>query len=870
VSTAVEMPLIDGAAARALTTEAVGGKVAGLVALDCCGARVPPWWVVPAYAFRAHLERAGIQLDAPPDDEASREAMKVGPLDPALSAALASLPPRRRFAVRSSAVGEDAADRSYAGMFESELGVEHDGLEAALRRCWSSAFTERALAYHRRDRPDRPAPAMAVVIQEMVEGEVSGVLFTQNPASGNSREAMLAATWGLGEGVVSGACDADEYVLSHDGRELSARVAHKPRAIVGARGGGTCTVDVEPHRRDLPCVEPGARVEIVREGMRVAGELGGPRDIEWTMRAGELFLLQARAITTAPTVIWDNSNIQESFSGVTSPLTFSFAVDAYATVYEQTLAALGVSAADLERARPMIQRLIGLVGGRVYYNLAHWYGILRLLPSFGRNKRDMERMMGVTEPVDFVVDEDVGWRQRLRRAPRILRTAVRLRAAFILLPRAVERWLADFDRTLGSVDRSAIAHASYAELIELIEMLRDRVMQRWQTPIVNDIFVMSATGSLRRAIERSAPDRSDAIVARLLAAEHGVESTAPARVLMEIACELRRDPSASELLLDEPKRALRLLADARPDLKRRIDEYIDHYGDRCIGELKLESTSLHQDPSFVVTAIRNYLACKSADHPARHEAELARARQQAQREVERSLGVRGRRRLRRALRRARRGVADRERMRLARTRGFGIHREIYLRLGKLLHELGRLDAPRDVFYLTTAEIADYFNGTAVTVDLAALARLRRDEFDAYERTQPPNRFETRQPPYDQPWPESSTDDGDSVGAILRGLGCSAGSVEAPVRVVEDPHEPDLDVNGRILVAVRTDPGWTPLFPATAGLLIERGSNLSHSAVVARELGIPAVVGVPEVTHIVRDGERVRLDGASGTVVRLER
>jgi phosphohistidine swiveling domain-containing protein len=217
----------------------------------------------------------------------------------------------------------------------------------------------------------------------------------------------------------------------------------------------------------------------------------------------------------------------------------------------------------------------------------------------------------------------------------------------------------------------------------------------------------------------------------------------------------------------------------------------------------------------------------------------------------------------------RKGVKARENMRLARTRLFGLYRDIYRAAGARLHEARRLDDPEDIFYLTVEELEAYHEGTAVTVDLAALARLRKAEFARYQSTELPNRFETRGAVYHgNRLRADSVSQGERDSRILRGAGCSAGVVEARLRIVLDPHG-DLSVNGQILTTMRTDPGWAPLFPTASGVLVERGSTLSHSAVVARELGLPAVVGVPNLLKIVRDGERVRLDGSAGTIERLD-
>jgi pyruvate,water dikinase len=207
-------------------------------------------------------------------------------------------------------------------------------------------------------------------------------------------------------------------------------------------------------------------------------------------------------------------------------------------------------------------------------------------------------------------------------------------------------------------------------------------------------------------------------------------------------------------------------------------------------------------------------------------------------------------------------------MRLSRTRFVGLYRDIYLAAGERLHEAGLLDEPRDVLYLTKDELIAYHEGTAVSADLTGIAVVRKREYAGYDRRPGalPNHFESVGGVYrgQRIAPAGTV----QSGRILRGIGCSAGVVEGELRIIESPTD-DLDVSRRILTAMRTDPGWTPLFPSAAGILVERGSALSHSAVLAREFGIPAVVGIPGLLEVVADGERVRLDGGAGTVERLD-
>jgi pyruvate,water dikinase len=811
----------------------VGGKAAGLARLETLGARVPAWVVIPAPVMRAEMEAAAGEGSLP--EIVAEAAVRVG---------------GDEFAVRSSAVVEDGALHSFAGQFDTLLRVRREALADAVRACWASARGDRALDYLARTQAADRGMDLAVIIQCMIEGEASGVLMTADPVSGDTSLVRVSACRGLGDRLVSGAIDADEIVTDRTGAILESRL-----------------------RGDAPAIDAATVRSLVRASVMIADAAGSPRDIEWTALNGEIWFLQARPITGGVTprpggIVWDNSNIQESYCGVTTPLTFSFARAAYATVYAQTMRAVGIRERVIDEHRDVVHGLLGLIHGRVYYNLNNWYRGLLLLPAFSRNKADMERMMGVEEHVAFVQDESSTWIERLGRAPTMLRAALGLARRFATLERDTTAFLARFDALMTRIDRDTIDDRPLAELAELLRVLRRDGIEQWTTPIVNDFRVMMAVGRLRRLVARAMFDDGDPVMQTLLGGADVAVSSAPAMLMHRMADAARRSPAALAALTDREPGGLTRAARESTELDALLAELLDAYGDRCMGELKLESRSLRDDPSFVTAMVVNYLHTDRGDADAlAREANQRRAAVEA--DVRRHLGPIERVRLRHARRVARASIRSRERMRLARARLFGAHRQIYRAIGARLQEQGRLDDRVDVFYLTVDEV-----GAAVDddgrVDLAELARARRTIFAGFTQLPAPNRVVTATVP-DPFAPAVPIGRASTVRAsndrVLRGLGCSAGVAEGPVRIITGPDD-DLTIAGHILVAPRTDPGWAPIFHAAAGIIVERGSVLSHSAVLARELGLPAVVGIPGVVAHLRDGERVRIDGAAGTVERL--
>jgi pyruvate,water dikinase len=833
---------------------AFGGKAWALRELCSAGFPVPAWFVVDA-----RLPEVSDPL-----------------FEEALGKALAELG-AKRVAVRSSASDEDGAEHSFAGQLESYLFVDPSDVAARVRDVRQSGFSERIRAYRQERGLGEPVPP-AVLVQAMVDADSAGVAFAVDPVSGAWGRALVSAVHGLGTALVGGEADADTWAVDREGRIQERSVASKtirhrfdPAALEG--------VSAEPlpeALREGPVLTDEQILRVAALARECGRHFGRPQDIEWAYGDGQLFLLQSRPITTlgrtadpeAVPALWDNSNIAESYSGITTPLTYTFARRAYEEVYRQFCRLMGVREAVIEAHGDTFRAMIGLVKGRVYYNLLAWYRVLALFPGYQANRGFMEQMMGVKEglPEELMPrPASVSGGAKLLDALRLLGTVGGLVRAHLTLPRQIRRFYGRLDEALA--EPAVPFHLQRPE--ELAAAYRDlerRMIRRWDAPLVNDFLAMIFFGTLRKLCQTWCRDEEGTLQNDLVGGEGGMVSAEPAARVREMAAEARKDPVLAEKLRSGSCSSIRAALGAHPGLEAMVQAYLQRFGDRCLEELKLESSTLLDDPLPLMRAVGHF-AAREGDIPD-HAAE---ARREAERRAFGRVGPFRRPLFRWVLGHARARVRDRENLRFERTRAFGRVRRISLELGRRLHGLGQLEDPRDVFYLELDELLGWPEGTSSSSQLGALARARKADFARFAaEPAPPERFLTR----------GTVHSGQDYASALarpvadedprsrKGLGCCPGLVQGRCRVVRDPRGVELPA-GCILVAERTDPGWIMLFPAAAGLLVERGSLLSHSAIVARELGIPAVVSVPGLTDWLKDGDLVELDGRLGTVRRLE-
>jgi len=902
----------------------VGGKGGNLLKLTEAGADVPAFAVLTRHcfddfidSFRDEFKKKLKAIDCSSPDKIARTAGELracicshkipDKIRTELFATIRSLLKNDCFvAVRSSALGEDSKEFSYAGMLDTCLFRRTDEeICEAVVTCWSSIFSDRAVAYRNMRGIPQDDVSMAVVVQEMIDGVASGVTFTVNPTTRYQDEILITSVFGLGEGLVSGTLDSDQFIClkKENYPVIEKQLADKVEKLVFDRekNYGTKTVEVPADQAKKPSLSEAQLRNIATVCHRIEGSYHGvPQDIEWTIDGdGRVRILQARPITTIDqpipserhySTIWDNSNIVESYSGVTTPLTFSFAIYAYHRVYVQFCQVLMVPEEEIKANDFAFANMLGFLNGRIYYNLKNWYRLISVLPGYSYNSRFMEGMMGVKVSYDKTVKhKPMGFFQKyFCELPRLALVGANLAYRFWRTDAEVKHFMQVYQEQYDKYKDFDFNAAPAHQLVDIFNELDNTVLANWKAPIINDFMAMIFYGVLDALMKKWELNADPALKNDLLAGQGNVESTLPLRTIQKIARFVSADAELKELFRSKTAVQLKGMFIPLPGADRpashqqlgaQVADYLEKYGYRAMCELKLEEPSMNEKPEFLFDMIKNYSAA-----PMPEEGDVG----DKERKVREAAELKVRTLLRDdgiffglikkidilmfVANWAKKAMAVREYQRFARTKMYGLVSRIYKAFGRRFVERGLLDKVDDIFYLTMQETLEYVTGTARSQKLRELAALRRAEFDEYRAMDElPDRIETTGITYcnDLTRGMLPAQAGDDDPDIIRGIGGCSGKVTGKVKVILNPGD-DMSLNGEILVAARTDPGWVPLFATASALLIERGSMLSHSVIVARELGLPAVVGATGVTKKVKTGDVVELDGTTGIVKIISR
>jgi phosphohistidine swiveling domain-containing protein len=806
--------------------ELAGGKGANLGELMQGGFPVPDGFIVSTEAYATVVEEAGLAAViadglAAGDDGASIRAgfenvtIPDGLADK-ISKAYADLG-GGPVAVRSSATAEDLLGAAFAGQQDSYLNVVGDAAVLdAVRRCWGSLWTERALAYRRHRKIESSNLQIAVVVQQMVDAEFAGVMFTANPVTGQRDEIVIDASSGLGEAVVAGLVTPDHYVLDDQGKVRERTPGRREVVIRSTPGGGvTHSTDAGPGPASLP--DP-VLTKLAVLGRSVATHFGRPQDIEWAYTDGRIWLVQARPMTALPPPPLKLSRIQRK---------------------------LGLQLMDYMTVRPYPLDMSGWVR-----------------PGIGRMvERMLGEIIGLRLDIDDALPERDGVVERfVPPAPRLTRATP---YALAHIPGRIRRynparwtddpWFVQFEQGMSQLAALDPRSLSWSELLQVCR--RTLAMADLITDLRVDYLPRTGFDLLRLLVLLKLLGASHQL--GLLTAGARTRTGDANRALEELATQVRADPPVRTTFgeLDPPTLLTRLDSDARfAGFRQALRQFLDEYGHReTVSPLVLTAPTWGDDPTPLLGMIKVLVEEKPRARAAEPSAEAER----------RLLGhplLRSPRRravVLRALEAARMGAAFREDTHFHATRALPILRHMLLEAGRRLSEAGVLPEAEDVFHLHLKEL-EALRGP----DQLAAADADRIRTTALDRTT--RRAELTGVPMlataNLVGPASA-----AKGALVTGVPASGGRVTGPVRVIREPGEFGALHRGDVLVCPYTNPTWTSLFQRTAAVVVDSGGIGSHAAIVAREYGIPAVMGTGTGTRVLTDGQQVTVDGDTGRV-----
>jgi pyruvate,water dikinase len=902
--------------------ELAGGKGANLGALIAAGFPVPPGFCITTRAYDLFVNAnglreaiAGLAAIARIDDPASleeastqiRARFEAAPVPAEIAAEieaayaqLGSAGGEAPVAVRSSATAEDLPDLSFAGQQDTYLNITgREALLEAVRRCWGSLWTARAIGYRLRSGIDQETISLAVIVQAMVQAESSGVLFTANPLTGLRRETVIDAALGLGEALVSGQVEPDHYVVDPtQGRILSKALGAKALSIRGRSGGGTFTVSETAAARQA--LDDAQILALACLGQQVEAHFGAPQDIEWALAGGELFLVQSRPVTSLyPTPEGSRPEPLELFlslgavQGMLDPMT-PFGQDG--------IGALAASGANLfgYSLSASTQRIMLPAGERLFINIT---GLAR--NRIGRKL--LPRVLSVVEAGGETAIGAILADPRLApgRRPVSLATALRLARAFAPLPFVA----------LRNVLFPGFGRKKAIERVEaLLEEYRRktgeaRSLSR-QTRLIGELFSRLPPFMGGSIIPLFGPGmgmlyRLNALAARLPGGEalaleitrgmpHNV-TTEMDLALWRTAQAVRGDPESARRFaaLDATVLAAAYQNGSLPTASQAaVETFLKRYGVRGVAELDIGRPRWGDDPAYVFQVLKSYLQITDPEQaPDRVFARRAKEAEAAIEKLARALMSQPGGRLKalqarflagqvRFLARRVRALAGlRELPKFLAVSLMALIRGCLLASGKGMAAAGLLFQPEDIFFLRLAELeelaprqkpggkwdGDLRLAAFPSQRLAEMAAERRARYDREKRRKQVPRLllSDGRAFYGGVQGQAGGRDGSLAGSPV-----SPGVAEGQAHVVLDPRGVQLQP-GEILVCPGTDPAWTPLFLAAGGLVMEVGGMMTHGSVVAREYGIPAVVGVHEATTRLKTGQRLRVDGTRGEVIILE-
>ncbi len=687
------------------------------------------------------------------------------------------------FAVRSSFKSEDTETSSFAGQFETYLNVKRADVEACFEKVLKSGDNHGALLYAKNRGITADNSKSVAIIQEMIIADYSGVLFTVNPI-GILNEMTAVVGIGTGNLVVEDKIDTTTYYYNKDdGIYFFEKNGNSP--------------------------ELASKIleQLFEQGRKIESIFGTYMDIEFAIKDNIIYFLQARPVTTINShypIILDNSNIVESYPGVSLPLTQSFVKEIYYKIFSSCVKRMTRNPALANSLDTSLQNMTDVANWRIYYRISNWYCVLKLLPFSKKLISIWQDMLGVENKIitddSFIISPKTKAVVTFTFLYYLIKTPKEMKALALYFDEQYKLYIKRLDEI-----------NSITELLMLYEEIKDALCERWDLTLINDMYAFIFTAL--------SGNKNKEYISNI----RNLESMQPVTNMVKLA-EIGK------------KYGL----DSTEYLEKRA-EYIKLYGDRCLSELKLETETYRTKPALVDERI-NLMLSGGYDIKGQQTEE--------------------KRHFNPFVKKAKLGIANRETSRMNRTRIFGLARSIMLKLGDILTSQNRLESSRDIFYLFYNEISDN------SLDFKPLVNKRKHEYIAYSKLPAFSRLVFSDRVINRHMINIGvglfSSDGD-----INGVPASGGIAEGEILVIDEPSQ-NILTKGKIIVTKMTDPGWVFLIENALGIIAEKGSLLSHTAIIARELKKPSVVNVQKATKIFKSGDYVRLNGSTGEITILQK
>ena len=765
-----------------------GNKANNLIKLYEKGFNVPQFEVFSLYSFIDEKEEFNSMFNNYINSVSENDLDRIKRFIESLNITINLRYKALAYSVRSSASIEDGENNSFAGQFDTFLNVNENELIEKIKQCFISMFNSNAIQYIKTRRINLNNIDFSVIIQEMIFPDYSGILFTSNP-QGILSESVIVCGEGVGENIVLDRVDVTTYYYNLFDKNYY-------------------------YEGDDNYLSNSIIEELIETSKRIKDVLGDYLDIEFAIKDRKIFILQARKITTindSNVMVMDNSNIVESYPGISLPLTISFAEYVYSEVFKNLCARILKNKKEINKREEIFGNMVGCYNGRLYYKISNWYEIINCLPFRKKIIPIWQEMLGVKEKS---INES---KFKLSIFAKI-RTYFNFAYEYLSVPRKMKK----------------LENESKEQIIQLYKSIANKLFQVWDITLLNDLYTFINTWLVKTRLKKRFENYED-VTNQLISCNSNIESMKPIKELINLAYV--RDKISIEEWIKQKK------------------QYIQKYGDRNVEELKLETETFRTNPELLDKKIIDYASnVNDLEMLYKNINEINNVKDyNIDFWTNHFLGN------------CKRGIKNREISRLNRSRIFGMVRSMFLRIGEILYNEKKIDNKKDIFYLNINELFDRSD----IIDYKEIIDKRKNEYELYWKLPQYNRIIFSNKEFNKHHTSVNMQKINYSDNELKGIACSSGIVTGEALVIEKIDD-FKDANNKILITKMTDPGWVYYIANAKGIVSEKGSLLSHTAIISRELKVPAVVGVKNCTHSIRTGDIISIDGNTGIIKIVKR